>query len=411
MKQSRSRKLGFVRMTKLVKTIFVASITTLACISACFADTFTHRRTGEVLHGYATSQAQEGLALVQTQEKGLAKLNLAEWQITTDRQGRNNRVSVFDLDDEIGLEIETAAFEKAIVEAADEGPLFILLEIDTPGGRKFLANRLCGVIMETKNCPVIAFVKVGTYGGAISAGAAVALACDKIYMASATSIGAATTIIIDEKGIRDLKQAFGETVAEKFDSAWQAKLASLAEQNGRPGLLAKAMIDKDIEVIEVSDAGRRLFIEPINKKPQQKLVHTWSQKGSLLTLTAAEAVQCMIADKVAESRDDVLRDLDAASAEIVENRDMQDARAELKRADGQVKRIRTSIDLKMKESEGRMPVPKALKILREAELECKTLITLAKKYPDLEMEVQPLEEWLNTIKAASTEIKRESRRR
>lgn len=403
--------MGFNKIMKHLRKSFVVSITTLACISACFADTFTHRGTEEVLHGYATSGAQEGLALVQTQEKGLTKLNLAEWQITTDRQGRNNKVIVFDLNDEIELEIETAAFEKAIVTAADEGPLFILLEINTPGGRKYLANRLCGAIMETRNCPIVGYVKTGPYGGAISAGAAVALACDKIYMASATSIGAATTVIIDEKGVRDLKQVFGETVGEKFDSAWQAKLASLAEQNGRPGLLAKAMIDKDIEVIEVSEAGKRLFIEPINKKPNQKIVHTWNQKGSLLTLTATEAVQCMMADKIAESRDDVLRDLDAAGAEIVANMDMQDARVEIKRADGQVKRIRTSIDLKMKESEGRMPVPKALKILREAEIECKTLISLAKKYPDLEMDVQPLEEWLNTIKAASKEIKRESRRR
>jgi len=403
--------MGLNKITKPSMRDFLVSITALACVSACFADTFTHHQTGEVLHGYATSRAQEGLALVQTQEKGPTKLNLAEWQITTDRQGRKNKVIVFNLDDEIELEIETAAFGKAIVAAADEGPLFILLEIDTPGGQKYLTNRLCGAIMETRNCPVIAFVKTGTYGGAISAGAAVALACDKIYMASATSIGAATTIVIDEKGIRDLKQAFGETIGEKFDSIWQAKLASLAEQNGRPGLLAKAMIDKDIEVIEVSEDGKRLFIEPINKKPQQKLVHTWSQKGSLLTLTAAEAVQCMMADKVAESREDVLRDLDAASAEIVVNKDMQDARAELKRADGQVNRIRTSIDLKMKESEGRMPTPKALKILREAELECKTLISLAKKYPDLEMEVRPLEEWLNTIKVESKEIKRQSKRR
>jgi len=397
--------------TGLFKSCFLASITALVCISACFADTFMHRRTGEVLHGYATSRTQDGNTIVHTQEKGPTGLNLVEWQIATDSRGRNHKVIVFNLDDEIALEIETVAFERALVTAADEGPLFILLEINTPGGRKDLTNRLCGAIMGTRNCPVIAFVKTGTYGGAISAGAAVALACNKIYMASATSIGAATTIIVDEKGIKDLKQAFGETIAEKFDSAWQAKLASLAEQNGRPGLLAKAMIDKDLEVIEVSEAGKRLFIEPINKEPQQKLVHTWSQKGSLLTLTAAEAVQCMMADKVAESRDDVLRDLDAADAEIVANKDMQDARAELKRADGQVKRIRTSIDLKIKEAEKGVPAPKALKILREAELECKTLITIAKKYPDLEMAVQPLEEWLNTIKAESKEIKRESKRR
>jgi membrane-bound ClpP family serine protease len=197
-------------------------------------------------------------------------------------------------------------------------------------------------------------------------------------MADNTVIGAATAITFSETGRPEsLKEAFGEEVGEKFASAWRAYLASLAEQNHRPGLL-----------------------------PQQRLVHTWSKKGSLLTLTAAEAVECMIADKVIGSRQELLSELDAADAKVVLNSEIQDARAELKRARGQVNRIRKSIDLKIEQSKYRQPKPKVLEILRSAKSEFQTLIKLAKKYPDLELDVQSLEKELNSIEAAYQDVKR-----
>jgi hypothetical protein len=135
-------------------------------------------------------------------------------------------------------------------------------------------------------------------------------------------------------------------------------------------------------------------------------VHTWSKKGSLLTLTATEAVECMIADKVISSRQELLGELDAADAEVVLNSEIQDARAELKRARGQVNRIRKSIDLKIEQSKYRQPKPKVLEILRSAKSEFQTLIKLAKKYPDLELDVQSLEKELNFVEAAYQDVKR-----
>jgi ATP-dependent protease ClpP protease subunit len=387
--------------------ILAAFLAMLAFSLACFADTFTHRQTGEVLHGYIAGQAEDGETIASTKEKGQVGLDLAQWQIVTDRLGRNNKVIVLTIEDEIGLEIETQALEREVAKLSNEGPLFILFEIDTPGGRSDLTQQICGAITQAKNCPTVAFVKGGKYGGALSAGAAVALACDKIYMADNTVIGAATAITFSETGRPEsLKEAFGEEVAEKFASAWRAYLASLAEQNHRPGLLARAMVDRNTEVIEVADANQRLFIDPVNKKPQQHLVHTWSKKGSLLTLTAAEAVECMIADKVISSRQELLGELDAADAKVVLNSEIQDARAELKRARGQVNRIRKSIDLKIEQSKYRQPKPKVLEILRSAKSEFQTLIKLAKKYPDLELDVQSLEKELNFVEAAYQDAKR-----
>ncbi len=393
--------------------------------SACFSDTFTNHQTKEVLHGYATSQTEAGKTVVQTQEKGEIKLNLSEWEITTDRLGRNNKVIVLMLDEAIILEIETTALEQAIKESSDEGPLFILLEIDTPGGRIDLAQRICGAITGASHCPVIAFINGGKYGGAISAGAAVALACDKIYMANNTVIGAATlrTSFGEQKSA---KKNYGDVINEKMSSFWRAYLASLAEQNDRPGLLARAMVDNEIEVIEVTEAEKRFFIEPVNKNSNQHLVRTWSQKGSLLTLTTAEATSCGIVDEIVDTRDNLLQKLGASDAnglspngknsvweapEIVINDAAQDARTELKRAEGQLKRIRKSVDFKIKESQVGQSLPKVLSILREAEREFEALIRLAKRYPDLHLDLVELENELNSIKAIHDKFKRESRRR
>jgi ATP-dependent protease ClpP protease subunit len=379
----------------------------LAFSMACFADTFTYRQTGEVLHGYIAGQAEDGKAIANTKEKGQVRLDSAQWQIVTDRQGGDNKVIVLTIEDEIGLEIETQALEQEAAKLSNEGPLFVLFEIDTPGGRGDLTQRICAAITQIKGCPTVAFVKGGKYGGALSAGAAVALACDKIYMADNTVIGAATAIAISETGRPEsLKEAFGEEVGEKFASAWRAYLASLAERNHRPGLLAKAMVDRNTEVVEVADANRRLFIDPVNKKPQQRLVRAWSKKGSLLTLTAAEAVECGIADKVVNSRQELLGELGAADANVVLNGAIQDAGAELKRARGQLNRIRKSIDLKVEQSKYRQPKPKVLEILRSAKSEFQSLIKLAKKYPDLELDTQSLEEELNSVEAAYQDIKR-----
>ena len=72
----------------------------------------------------------------------------------------------------------------------------------------------------------------------------------------------------------------------------------------------------------------------------------------------------MIADKVVNSRQELLGELDAANAEIVINNEIQNARMELKRAQGQLNRIRKSIDFKIEQSKYRHPKAKILEILR-----------------------------------------------
>jgi len=371
----------------------------------CLGDTFVHRQTGQVLHGYASSYSADANMVVQTQEKGAVKLKAAQWDVTPDRSGRNNKVVILTIDGNIMLKIQTEALIKALAQAIAEGPLFTLLDIDTPGGRVDYTRQICAAISQAGPCRVIAFVRGGPHGGAISAGAAIAFACDKIYMGQGAAIGAASTVGLTGTGVKDFKEIYGEELAEKINSAWRTYLAALAEQKHRPPLLACAMVDENIEVVEVHEADRSLFIDPVNKKPEQDVVHTWSTKGSLLTLTAEETLRCGIAEKVVKSRAEVLRDLDAAGAEIVIDNAFTEARQQYERASSRFNKLSKSLDLKIKQLKQATNEVRAARLLRDIRDGYKSLLSLARLYPDLHIDTRFLEQQLNSAEALYQETR------
>lgn len=371
----------------------------LISVSASSADTFVHRQTGELLHGYATQQAVGNKTLVHTHQKGPQYLDLAEYDVQPDRLGRHNSVIVISIKEAILLEIETQAIENAIIEASNQGPLFILLEIDTPGGRVDFAKRICAAIISTDNCPIIAYISGGKHGGAFSAGVAVALACNSIYIAPDAAIGAATPVADTGSGPGELEKAFGQKVGEKIMSAWRAYLAALAEQNKRPGLVAMAMVDKDIEVIEVDQDGRRLFVAPANKRPAHQVVHTWSAKDTLVTLTATDAVSCTIVDKVVASQKQLLRELDTGSAKLVYETAPQQARKTHEKVMARFQKLTTSLDYHRKQLKEVKIRGRQLAILRRVISDYKSLIHIARNYPDVPVSVHVLQKDLNSAQA------------
>jgi hypothetical protein len=167
------------------------------------------------------------------------------------------------------------------------------------------------------------------------------------------------------------------------------------------------MVDRDIEVIEVSEAGRKLFIEPGDKTPRQHLLRTWSKKGSLLTLTAEEAAECMIADKVVSSRQELIRDLDAVGAGIVINDSVQQAGKDFEKAKLRFNRLSKSLDLKVKQMEQTENRSRAMSIVRGVKADYKALILLARRYPDLQINPLVLEAELNSVEAFYQKHKRE----
>ena len=304
----------------------------LLFFSNCFADTFIHRDTGESFNGYATQKKKRDKTHVRIERRGPQYLDLSDYEVQQNHLGRKNKVFVFSIKDSIDFIYETEVFEKAIVVAANQGPLFILIEIDTPGGRADLAQRICAAITSIDNCRTVAFVSGGKFGGAFSVGAMIALACNQLYMADNTAIGAVTLVVPTPFGDKGAKEAYGQTVGEKVISANRAYMAALAEQNNRPAVIAKAMVDEDIEVVEVIEDEKTSFVEPENKEPNQTFVKIWSKKGSLLTLTASEAVHCNIADKIIPSAKRLLVALDAANAGMVRNTGSRRAKRRFERA-------------------------------------------------------------------------------
>jgi hypothetical protein len=172
-----------------------------------------------------------------------------------------------------------------------------------------------------------------------------------------------------------------------------------------------AMVDNEIEVVEVTQADKTFFIDSINLKPGWQKVRTWSQKGSLLTLTPEQARESGMADQLVDSRRHLFETMNLNTPEVTEDTAIQDARRELRIAERQVEKMRQSFDFRGKQAELGRSLPKILRMLRETEAEFEKLIRLAKKYPDLNLDPASLEEELNSVRAIQQELQAEARPR
>ena len=350
-------------------------------------DTFTNKTTGQILHGYLANGVKDGNSIAYTVQKGRVSVKPVEWDITTDRIGRKLKVIIIGLEGELSLQIMVESLESAISRAADDGPLFVVLEMNSPGGRAEYVERICDKLIRMDYCPVVAFIKTGAYGGAVSGTAAIAMACDKIFMSADTTIGSASII--------DPSRAY---FSEKLSVAWQEYMGTLARSKGRPELLARAMVDKDIEVVEVfSEAGRE-FLESSQVEPNQVVIRTWSSSGSLLTMTAAEAVASGIAEATAADRVEVLRKLNAAGVEIEIDDSVGEAVRTFRKARLKFARLRNALDGNIRRIERTDNLEEAITLLREIKDDYKSLLLLAKRYPDLYLDVELIEEQLDSAK-------------
>jgi len=272
------------------------------------ADTFFNKKTGEQFDGYATKTVRgTKMAVRNTTSEEVRYIEPSEYDVNYSPVGRRKQVFVLELDEPLLLECETEAFEKAIKTLENQGPLAIVVKIDTPGGRVDLMKRYCVAIASVGLTPVISVVCGGKNGGAYSAGAVIAMGCDKLYMEKNSAIGAAMLVVLDvNDGLKSAKDKFGEDIGEKLDSANRAYCASIAEKAGRNGLIAQAMVDRQIEVLAVkTEGGNFKFYDGREIKDRTKegflLINP---KGSLLTLTAQRAVDIGFADGQIDSFDE-----------------------------------------------------------------------------------------------------------
>lgn len=175
------------------------------------------------------------------------------------------------------IELGIAPFiERSLDEAAAAGMDAVVLDMDTPGGRVDAAERISDALSDA-SVPVYTLVN----RRAFSAGALIALSTQHVYMRPGSVIGAVTPV-----------DGSGQKAPEKIVSAMRSEMRALAEARGLDPAVAEAMVDEDVAIDGLVDAGK------------------------LLTLTTEEAVRIGYASE-ADDLTALLADIDLTGARIV----------------------------------------------------------------------------------------------
>lgn len=161
---------------------------------------------------------------------------------------------------------------RGIAKAIEDRAKYIVVEIDTFGGLVDSAVKIRDTLLECQ-IPTIAYVK----NRAWSAGALIAIACEKIAFTESGSMGAAEPRPMEEKNV----------------SALRAEFSATAERRKRNPKIAEAMVDQSVEIKDL--------------KP----------KGKLLTLTASQAKKYGYADFIVNSYNDLWKAIKVKEPKIV----------------------------------------------------------------------------------------------
>ncbi len=164
-------------------------------------------------------------------------------------------------------------------EAADAS--LIIFHVDTFGGLVDAADKIRKTILDIE-LVTVAFIDKN----AASAGALISYASDRIVMVPGASIGAATVV----------EGGSGEAAPDKYQSYMRGLMRATAEANGRDPRIAEAMVDEELEVEGVSEAG------------------------SVLTLSSEEALRLGVADAILSDIDAVVEQAGLASTASVAHR-------------------------------------------------------------------------------------------
>ncbi len=175
--------------------------------------------------------------------------------------------------------VAAAYVTRLVAEAKRREADALLLQLDTFGGRVDSAIAIRDAIADLE-IPTAVFIN----RRAISAGALISFAFDKIAMSPGGTFGAATPVMSGPG--TEVPQA----VEEKYLSYFRQEMRATAELKGRNGDVAEAMVDPDKEIEGISE------------------------KGKLLTLTTTRAVELEIADYEARTAEEFLAKLGWATS-------------------------------------------------------------------------------------------------
>lgn len=136
----------------------------------------------------------------------------------------------------------TRYVELALAHAMDSNADIVILEMDTYGGILTDAKEVVDQIMKFKK-PVWVFINAD----AASAGALISISCDSIYMSPGATIGAATVV-----------DGSGQKAPDKYQSYMRSIMRSTAEVKKRDPKIAEGMVDEDLEIPGIKEAGKIL---------------------------------------------------------------------------------------------------------------------------------------------------------
>ncbi len=187
----------------------------------------------------------------------ISNLQLKANDSTTLRPAANrDTVYIFDLKDEIGPSTWRTTMQ-SINRAVEMKARLIIIHMNTYGG---LVDAADSIRTKILNCPIPVYVFVDN--NAISAGALIAVAADKIYMREGASIGAATVV-----------NQTGEAVPDKYQSFMRSMMRATAEAHGKDTIItgkdtvyrwkrdpkiAEAMVDPTVSVKGLIDSTKVL---------------------------------------------------------------------------------------------------------------------------------------------------------
>jgi len=132
--------------------------------------------------------------------------------------------------------------EKALEKAKENQSDLLIMQLNTFGGELAAADKIRTMLLQSE-IPVWAYID----NNAASAGALISIACERIYMHSGSSIGAATVV-----------NQTGEVQPDKYQSYMRSMMRATAEARGRRPDIAEAMVDPDVEVKDIVDSGKVL---------------------------------------------------------------------------------------------------------------------------------------------------------
>lgn len=179
--------------------------------------------------------------------------------------------------------VKKSYLSRRIEQARQERVNLVFFEIDSPGGIDSAADGVADLIAGIKDMKTVAYIN----DRAVGVSALVALACNEIVFHKDAMMGDVRQLVTSRGGqTQALDDRQIQTLARRA--------AGLAQQNGHPAAVARAMVDPEAAVVEATDSktGARCFVlrTQVEAAPERYLnPEVRKEAGHVLEVSAKEA--------------------------------------------------------------------------------------------------------------------------